>query len=140
MLLRNTTLRREFNEFVTRCSHKRKCDNKFIFPFFVCIWRECVYSRRESLVEKCIFLSLSNPSLLLFTSPRRESYPPWLSSKGSAKPCSQRYFAAAGVIFQWWGPIGRIFLAREEPGGRRRLRLDATRRSRERIRTDAINL
>lgn len=74
--------------------------------------RDAYFITRGSIVKKYIFVffisELSTFSSLSGTQLCRD-----FTSKGSAKPCFQRYFAAMGVIFQRHrrGRIGRIFLA-----------------------------
>jgi len=63
-----------------------------------------VFIRRRSTIGKYIFVPLVSEFFIFFfssTAPARRAIRPNLStSKASAKLCFQRYFAAAGVIFQ----------------------------------------
>lgn len=83
------------------------------------------YSTREYRGEIHFCVCHTPVSLLsAVSSPiTRRATRPLLTSKRSAKPCFQRYFAAVGVIFQQ-GRIGRIFPARFREGQRARKRRD----------------
>lgn len=115
-----------FSGFVMQCSPE-EYDNNFMLLFA----RRCLYSTQE--YRRKIHFCTSHPELSISFSPsiapaRRTIRRDLPISKASAKPCFQWYFAAAGVIFQWYrrGRVRRIFLACEKSAASRRKWRDAS--------------